>query len=42
MNAALLVSLNIIIQTAAVNMYDVIDAVDAFVAPPECTLGCIN
>ena len=24
------------------NMYDVIDAVDAFVAPPECISGCLN
>jgi hypothetical protein len=24
------------------NMHDVIDAVDAFVAPPECPLGCMN
>ena len=39
LNAALLASL---LQAAAGNMYDVIDAVDAFVAPPECPLGCMN
>ena len=31
-----------LLQAAAGNMYDVIDAVDAFVAPPECPLGCLN
>jgi hypothetical protein len=35
LNAALL-------QAAAGNMHDVIDAVDAFVVPPECPLGCMN
>jgi hypothetical protein len=30
------------LQVATGNMYDVIDAVDAFVAPPECPLGCMN
>ena len=31
-----------LLPATAGNMYDVIDAVDAFVAPPECPLGCMN
>ena len=31
-----------LLQAAMANMYDVIDAVDAFLAPPECPLGCMN
>ena len=32
----------VLLQAAAGDMYDVIDAVTAFVAPPECPLGCMN
>ena len=31
-----------LLQSATGNMFDVIDAVDAFVAPPECPNGCMN
>ena len=31
-----------LLQAATANMYDVIDAVDAFLAPPECPSGCMN
>ena len=32
----------VLLRAAAGNMHDVIDAVAAFVAPPECPLGCMN
>ena len=39
---AMLLSATMLLQAATGNMDDVIDAVGAFVAPPECPGGCMN